>query len=82
MLTVRLSRGGRKNVPFYTIVVTDSRKARDGGYLEKLGQYNPKEVNAPLNNVKVDRIKELAKLGATFSNTVRTLLKNQNIALN
>lgn len=81
MLTVRLSRGGRKNDPVYTIVVTDSRKSRDGGFLEKLGQYNPKETTS-LKNVKVDRIKAHVLNGATVSDTVRTLLKNQKIALN
>lgn len=81
MLTVRLSRGGRKNEPVYSIVVTDSRKSRDGGYLEKLGQYNPKDAVA-LKNVKVDRLKALILTGATISDTVRTLLKNQKIALN
>jgi small subunit ribosomal protein S16 len=81
MLTVRLSRGGRKNDPVYSIVVTDSRKSRDGGFLEKLGQYNPKDATA-LKNVKVDRLKVLMSKGATISDTVRTLLKNQKIALN
>ena len=81
MLTVRLSRGGRRNDPVYTIVVTDSRKSRDGGFLEKLGQYNPKDATA-LKNVKVDRLKLLMSKGATISDTVRTLLKNQKIALN
>ncbi len=80
MLTVRLSRGGRKNDPVYTIVVTDSRKSRDGGFLEKLGQYNPHEATA-LKNVKVDRLKALMASGATISDTVRTLLRNQKIAL-
>lgn len=81
MLTVRLSRGGRKNDPVYTIVATDSRKSRDGGYLEKLGQYNPKHKTESLKNVKVDRLKALVAVGATLSDTVRTLLKNQKIAL-
>ena len=80
MLTVRLSRGGRKNDPVYTIVVTDSRKSRDGGFLEKLGQYNPHDKTA-LVNVKVDRLKALVASGATISDTVRTLLRNQKIAL-
>lgn len=80
MLTVRLSRGGRKNDPIYTIVVTDSRNPRDGGFLEKLGQYTPHEPIA-LKNVKVDRLKALMATGATISDTVRTLLRNQKIAL-
>ncbi|MBP9681062.1 MAG: 30S ribosomal protein S16 [Bacteriovorax sp.] len=81
MLTVRLSRGGRKNDPVYTIVVTDSRKSRDGGFLEKLGQYNPHDATS-LKNVKVDRLKDLMSKGATISDTVKTLLRNQKIALN
>jgi small subunit ribosomal protein S16 len=81
MLTVRMSRGGRKNDPVYTIVVTDSRKPRDGGYLERLGQYLPHDTQ-PLKNVKVDKIKKFVKLGATVSDTVRTLLKDQKISLN
>ncbi|MCC6598209.1 MAG: 30S ribosomal protein S16 [Alphaproteobacteria bacterium] len=40
-LAIRLSRGGRKARPFYRIVVTDKRMARDGRYIEKLGTYNP-----------------------------------------
>lgn len=81
MLTVRLSRGGRKNDPVYTIVVTDSRKSRDGGYLNRLGQYLPHDKE-PLKNVKVEEIKALVKKGATVSDTVRTLLRNQKIVLN
>lgn len=80
MLTVRLSRGGRKNDPVYTVVVTDSRNKRDGGFLERLGQYNPHDT-ATLKNVKVDRIKALVANGATLSDTVRTLLKSNKIAL-
>lgn len=80
MLTVRLSRGGRKNDPIYSIVVTDSRKPRDGGYLEKLGQYTPKSAT-PLTGVKVEKIKHAISKGAQLSDTVRTLLKRQNIAL-
>ena len=38
---IRLARGGAKKRPFYRIVVADSRAPRDGGYLERLGSYNP-----------------------------------------
>ena len=40
-LALRLSRGGRKNLPHYSIVVADNRYPRDGRFLEKLGTYNP-----------------------------------------
>jgi len=38
---VRLTRMGRNKKPFYRIVVTDSRKRRDGGWIESIGYYNP-----------------------------------------
>ena len=41
MIVVRLARGGAKKHPFYHIVVTDSRRRRDSGYLERLGYFNP-----------------------------------------
>jgi small subunit ribosomal protein S16 len=41
-LAIRMSRGGRANLPFYRIVVADKRYARDGRYLEKLGTYDPR----------------------------------------
>ncbi len=80
MLTVRLSRGGRKSDPVYTVVVTDSRNKRDGGFLERLGQYNPKDATT-LKNIKVDRIKAHIANGAQLSDTVKTLFKSNKIAL-
>ena len=41
MVTIRLSRGGAKNRPFFHIVVTDSRKKRDGRHIERIGYFNP-----------------------------------------
>lgn len=40
-LKIRMSRGGRRNLPFYRIVIADSRKPRDGRYIERVGTYNP-----------------------------------------
>ena len=42
MVSIRLARGGAKKRPFYHIVVTDSRKRRDSGYIEQLGYFNPR----------------------------------------
>ena len=42
MVKIRLSRGGRTHRPIYTIVATNSRSPRDGRFMEKLGQYDPK----------------------------------------
>ena len=51
-LAIRLARGGMKKKPYYRIVVTDSRNARDGRFLEKIGTYNPL-----LNKENPDRVK-------------------------
>ena len=41
MVTIRLARGGSKKRPFYHLTVTDSRKARDGRFIERVGFFNP-----------------------------------------
>lgn len=81
MIKIRLTRGGRTHNPVYTIVAADSRKARDGRFLEKLGQYNPRLENHSLIDVKTDRINEWLGKGAQMSDTVRTLLKKNKISL-
>ena len=75
-LKIRLTRMGAKKAPFYRIVATDSRKARDGQYIEQIGYYNP--VTEPAD-VKIDA--EIAKkwldCGAQPTDTVRDLfIKN------
>ncbi len=82
MVKIRMSRGGRKNSPLFTIVASDSRSPRDGKFLEKLGQYNPKAQDAKvLSGVKTDAIKKWLSNGAQLSDTVRTLFKRHNIKL-
>ncbi len=80
MVKIRMARGGRKNRPVYTIVATNSRSPRDGQFLEKLGQYDPKAAEA-LKMVNIEGIKGWLAKGAQLSDTVRTLLKNNNIKL-
>ena len=81
MIKIRLARGGRVHNPVYTIVAADSRNARDGSFLEKLGQDDPKLEKENLLNVKADRIKDWIGRGAQMSDTVRTLLKKNKISL-
>ncbi|MDA3075901.1 30S ribosomal protein S16 [Campylobacter sp. JMF_04 NA10] len=66
---VRLTRLGRKKKPFYRIVVTDSRKRRDGGFIETIGYYNPLKDE---NNIKVDseRLAYWKSVGAKLSDRV------------
>jgi small subunit ribosomal protein S16 len=80
MVKIRMTRLGRKALPVYSIVATDSRAPRDGQFLEKLGQYNPKSPET-LNSVNVEGIKTWLSKGAQLSDTVKTLLKKNNIKL-
>ena len=82
MVKIRLSRGGRIHKPIYTIVATNSRNHRDGRFLERLGQYDPNDQDNPLKGVKVEKIAAWVNKGAALSDTVRTLLKRNNLKLN
>ena len=64
-LTIRLSRGGAKKRPFYRIVVADSRKPRDGRFIERLGHFNPMlpKDNAERVVLKEERIKHWLSVG-------------------
>ncbi|MEI7795835.1 MAG: 30S ribosomal protein S16 [Methylococcaceae bacterium] len=77
MVTIRLSRGGSKNRPFYQIVVTDSRNSRDGRYIERLGFFNPlargNEERLRLDN---DRVTHWKLNGAQPSERVAKLIKD------
>lgn len=77
MVTIRLARGGAKKRPFYSVVVTDSRKPRDSGYIERLGYYNPRACGqeTPLH-LESDRIKHWMDLGAKPSGRVAKLIKD------
>ena len=77
MVTIRLARGGAKKRPFYNIVVTDSRKPRDSGYIERLGYYNPRARGQEVPfHIEGDRIKHWMDLGAKPSDRVAKLLKD------
>lgn len=70
---IRLRRMGKKKRPFYRIVAADSRRARDGRFLEVLGTYNPIAQPAVLS-VKEERLSYWLNNGAEPSDTVGTLL--------
>ena len=73
MLAIRLRRTGSKKRPFFRVVVTDSRAARDSSFVEVLGFYNPR-TNPETLNLKRDRLDHWVKLGAVPSDTIRTLV--------
>ncbi len=73
MVTVRLARSGSKKVPFYRVVVTDSRNPRDGKFLETVGTWDPRagEGKFDLDQVRYDH---WVKLGARPSELVAKLV--------
>ncbi|MCD5407628.1 MAG: 30S ribosomal protein S16 [Desulfotomaculum sp.] len=75
---IRLKRIGAKKVPFYRIVVADSRAPRDGRFIEEIGFYDP--LKEPVI-IKVDKEKALdwLKKGAQPSETVRSLFKKSGV---
>ncbi|MDR1614472.1 MAG: 30S ribosomal protein S16 [Campylobacteraceae bacterium] len=72
---VRLTRTGRTKRPFYRIVVTDSRKRRDGNWIEIIGYYNP--LTTPVT-VKFDaeRLTYWKSVGAKVSDRVLKITEN------
>ncbi|HET7098788.1 MAG TPA: 30S ribosomal protein S16 [Patescibacteria group bacterium] len=70
MVTIRLSRYGRKNSPFYRVVAVDSHKKRDGAFLEVLGFWNPVKGDKEIKKANFDAW--VAK-GAQVSATVKKL---------
>ncbi len=80
MLKIRLTRLGDKKSPFYRVVVADSRKSRDGEYVDLLGTFNP--LTTP-EEVKIDTEKAAKWIanGAQPTDTVKALLKKSGLDL-
>ena len=81
MVSIRLARGGAKKRPFYSIVVADSRRSRDGRFIEKIGFFNPiatgKEEKV---RIDLDRIEHWVGVGAQLSDRVAKLVKDASAA--
>ena len=81
MVTIRLARGGSKKRPFYHLTVTDSRNARNGRFIERVGFFNPvargQEERLRIDN---DRIEYWQGQGAQVSERVAKLLKDSAVA--
>lgn len=76
MVVIRLSRAGAKKRPFYHVVVTDSRRRRDGNYIESIGYFNPiargQEVKL---HIQMDKLVHWQSVGAQLSDRVSSLVK-------
>jgi len=77
MVTIRLARGGAKKRPFYSIIIADSRNARDGRFIERVGFFNPvargQEERLRLN---LERVAYWIGTGAQASDRVAQLIKD------
>ena len=77
MVTIRLARGGAKKRPFFNLVVADSRNARDGKFIERIGFYNPRAAEGEeALHVQLDRVTYWQSQGAQLSDTVTRLVKD------
>jgi small subunit ribosomal protein S16 len=78
LVAIRLARIGSKKRPYYRIVVIEKRRARNGRFLEVIGQYNP-IANPALINVNPERALYWLSKGAEPSETVASLLRKKEI---
>jgi small subunit ribosomal protein S16 len=81
-LKIRLTRGGAKKRPYYSIVVADSRSPRDGRFIEKLGTYNPMvdKGHAERLVMKTERIQHWLSMGALPTDRVARFLGDAGLA--
>lgn len=81
-VAIRMARGGRKKLPYYSIVVADKRAARDGRFIEKLGTYNPLKAKDDPTRVTInaERAKYWLEQGAEASDRVAVFLGKAGIA--
>ncbi|GLR72045.1 30S ribosomal protein S16 [Agaribacter marinus] len=81
MVTIRLQRGGAKKRPFYQVVVADSRRARNGKFIENIGFFNPTaQGQAERLRLDLERIEYWVGKGAGLSDRVSRLVKDAQAA--
>jgi small subunit ribosomal protein S16 len=73
MLAIRLRRVGSKKKPYFRVVVTEAKSARESSFVENLGTYNPRSKPA-LVQIDKERVQHWLKQGAQPSDSVRTLI--------
>ena len=76
MVVIRLARAGAKKRPFYHIVVTDSRRRRDGNYITRIGYFNPIAQGQEVRiHLEMDKLAHWQSQGAQLSDRVASLAK-------
>ncbi|HTQ62226.1 MAG TPA: 30S ribosomal protein S16 [Candidatus Solibacter sp.] len=79
MLTIRLSRIGKKKKPYYRVVVIERTRPRNGRVVEAVGTYDPLKKPAEIK-LNAERVKHWLGVGAQPSDTVRSFIRQQKIA--
>ncbi|MFT4653548.1 MAG: small subunit ribosomal protein S16 [Kangiellaceae bacterium] len=80
MVTIRLQRGGAKKRPFYQVVVADSRRARNGKFIENIGFFNPTaQGQAEKLRLDLERVEYWVGQGAGLSDRVSRLVKDAKV---
>lgn len=79
MLTIRLSRIGKKKKAFYRVVVIERTRPRGGRFVEAVGTYDPLKKPAEIK-LDAERVKHWLGVGAQPSDTVRSFIRQQKIA--
>jgi small subunit ribosomal protein S16 len=79
MLKIRLSRAGKRNMPFFRIVVTEHTVAAKHGYKEVLGFYNP--ISKEFKIKDLDKVKTYISNGVQFSPRMEKLMKLNNVSI-
>ncbi|OGA37169.1 MAG: 30S ribosomal protein S16 [Betaproteobacteria bacterium RIFCSPLOWO2_12_FULL_62_13] len=81
MVVIRLARGGANKRPFFNLVVADSRRARDGRFIERIGFYNPKAPEGQETlRINKERLAYWQSKGAILSDTAARLVKQSGVA--
>jgi small subunit ribosomal protein S16 len=78
MVKIRLSRIGKKNRPYWRIVAVDSRKKRDGAYLENLGTYDP--IRHEIVRLNSERVQHWVSVGAQCTPSVLKIVKAARVS--
>ena len=74
MLAIRMRRVGSKKKPYFRVVVTEAKTAREGSFVENVGTYNPRSKPGQVE-INKERLEYWLKRGAQPSDTVRTLIR-------
>ncbi|GAB55665.1 small subunit ribosomal protein S16 [Glaciecola punicea ACAM 611] len=81
MVTIRLQRGGAKKRPFYQVVVADSRRSRNGKFIENIGFFNPTaQGQSEKLRLDLERVEYWTGQGASLSERVARLVKDAKVA--